>query len=374
MAELTHVPFYEHFGIYPRLPGDDRTLVEDLFKRPARVTPDHIHVSQAGAVQQADLLFLPQDGPYQYALVAVDLATRACDAEPLTSKTAKEVLDAFKKMYIRGPLTIPQRLELDGGSEFKSTVGKFFRDRGTVVRTSVPGRHTQQAMVENLNRILGTAIFKRQIAEELVTGKQATAWVKDLPKFIALINAKLTRAPPPPIDPDTPPRTESRYILDEGQKVRVRLDRPQSVLGEKLSGPFRAHDIRWSPSVHQIEQVLMYPGQLVRYLVSGIPNASYSAAQLQVVDGRAAPSSPHPAALVAELVRREPELRPAPRRSTRLAGETSRTAQPASAAAGPADDGTVGSTTGIDASTTGPRRSGRIRGSASGSTTSRGTR
>ena len=357
-AQPKRVPFYDHYGIYPRLPADDRTLVEDLFKRPPRITPDHIHVSVAGAVQQADLLALPQDGPFKYALVAVDLATRACDAEPLKSKTAKEVLDAFKKMYLRGPLTIPQRLELDGGSEFKSAVGKFFRDRGTFVRTSIPGRHRQQAMVENLNRILGTAIFKRQIAEELATGKQATAWVKDLPKFVELINAKLVREPPPPIDPSAKSFTGTKtpYILPEGQLVRVRLDRPQSVLGEKLGGTFRAHDIKWDPKPRAIVQTLIYPGEVIRYLVDGIPSASYSASQLQVVESQGPTTIPP-----AELVRREPELQPAPRRSARLASSEatpSRTRSKASAAAPSAAE----SSPGTDASTAGPRRSTRIRG------------
>ena len=358
-ARPEHVPFYEHFGIYPRLPGDDRTLVEDLFKRPARGVPDHIRVSVAGAVQQADLLFLPQDGPYKYALVAVDLATRACDAEPLRGKTAKEVLEAFKKMYLRGPLTIPQRLELDGGSEFKAEVGRFFRDRGVFVRTSVPGRHTQQAMVENLNRILGVAIFKRQIAEELATGEQSTAWVKDLPRFIGLINEKLRREPPPPIDPAAKSYTgtKSKYLLPEGQLVRVRLDRPQSVLGEKLSGPFRAHDIKWDTKPRAIVQTLIYPGQLVRYIVDGIPNASYSASQLQAVDARESPSIPP-----RKIVAREPESLPAPRRSKRLATSAATPAQPASAPAGPADASSGDSSPSTAASTAVPRRSTRIRG------------
>ena len=309
-------PFYEHYGIYPRLKEDKRTLVEELFKRPPKITPDHIHVSVAGAVQQADLLHLPLDGKFEYALVAVDLATRACDAEPIPDRSAASTLAAFKTMYERGPLTIPQRLELDGGSEFKAEVGKFFRDRKVTVRVSVPGRHRQQSMVENLNRILGNAIFKRQIAQELATGEQSVEWVSDLPKFIGLINAKLVRAPPPEIPPDAPMSTgmRSKYILAIGTRVRVRLNRPQSVLGEKLHGTFRAHDIKFDPVIRTIVVPLLIPGSIIRYMVSGIKNASYSESELQVV------SDPEP---IPDKVKRTPEPGPTLRRSERIRLRTS---------------------------------------------------
>eukprot|EP00043_Microstomoeca_roanoka_P010195 m.97071 g.97071 ORF g.97071 m.97071 type:complete len:79 (-) comp14815_c1_seq2:1164-1400(-) len=61
----------------------DNTLTKDLMQRP---TPDkgankpHITVEGKGT-HQMDLLELPNDNGYRYALVIVDVATRACDAE-----------------------------------------------------------------------------------------------------------------------------------------------------------------------------------------------------------------------------------------------------------------------------------------------------
>ena len=78
------------------------------------------------AVEQADLLFLPKDEGYRYALVVVDVATRAMDAEPLKEKKTEAVLQAFRKIYARKYLKWPTKfLQVDSGSEFKSVVANF---------------------------------------------------------------------------------------------------------------------------------------------------------------------------------------------------------------------------------------------------------
>jgi len=62
-------------------------------------------------VHQADLLYLlPHDRPprsrktFKYALTVVDVASRYKEAEPLTTKEAKEVAAALERIYRRGPL------------------------------------------------------------------------------------------------------------------------------------------------------------------------------------------------------------------------------------------------------------------------------
>ena len=72
--------------------------------------PKHIprpifDVTVPNEVHQADLLFLPHDRPgrgrklYKYALTVVDVASRYKEAEPLTTKEAKEVADALESIY-----------------------------------------------------------------------------------------------------------------------------------------------------------------------------------------------------------------------------------------------------------------------------------
>jgi len=53
------------------------------------------------ATAQADLLFLPHDKGYKYALVVVDLGSRLVDAEPLKTKDAATVRDACKAVFAR---------------------------------------------------------------------------------------------------------------------------------------------------------------------------------------------------------------------------------------------------------------------------------
>ena len=89
-------------------------------------------VSIPKKVHQADLLFLPHDKLLRgrkvdkYALTVVDVASRYKEAEPLTSKDSGEVAKAFVAIYKRSPLTWPEILQVDPGSEspkkWKSTI------------------------------------------------------------------------------------------------------------------------------------------------------------------------------------------------------------------------------------------------------------
>ena len=64
--------------------GEDN-IVTNLTKAPKKDKGVNMPNTLAGkkhAVHQMDLLFLPEDDGYRYALVVVDVATRAMDAEP----------------------------------------------------------------------------------------------------------------------------------------------------------------------------------------------------------------------------------------------------------------------------------------------------
>ena len=103
-----------------------------------------IIVWKANAVHQADLCQMPMDPlSFFYFLTVIDVATRKLDAEPLKTKTAFEVLNAFKRIYSRNYLCHPTvRLEVDSGSEFKSVVLDYFVNiLHVVVKVGQPGRH-----------------------------------------------------------------------------------------------------------------------------------------------------------------------------------------------------------------------------------------
>jgi hypothetical protein len=111
---------------------------------------------------QADLLFLPNDGGYVYALVVVDVGTRLCDAVALKSKDADSVIGAFKTIYNRKILSMPKNITVDSGSEFKGDVKKYLENGGVSVKVGKVARHRQVAIAEKRNQFIGTIIHKIQ--------------------------------------------------------------------------------------------------------------------------------------------------------------------------------------------------------------------
>ena len=98
--------YYDDFD--PKQLPKQKLKKQIIYKLYKRVKKDkgknmpHYRVEDPGIVASADLLFLPHDNGYKYALVVVDNATRKVDAEPLKNKTAEAVLKAFVKIFNRG--------------------------------------------------------------------------------------------------------------------------------------------------------------------------------------------------------------------------------------------------------------------------------
>jgi hypothetical protein len=263
-----------------------KSIADQLLTRPKRDTEDetpHIQVSGKNIVQQADLLFLSNDMGFKYCLVVVDLGSRLTDAEPLKSHTASAVLNGFKKIYARKILKIPERLEVDPGSEFKGVTKKYFEDNGTYIRYGKAGRSRQQALVERRNQTIGNILLKKQLEKEISTNKVNKQWKKELPSIIKSLNKSYKIKEFEPVS-EVPIITKSNSeILMEGDKVRVVLDKPEDYFGNKLPGSFRSADIRWSKKVHTIETVLLRPGYPPMYIVKGLPHVSYTKKQLQKI-------------------------------------------------------------------------------------------
>eukprot|EP00035_Acanthoeca_spectabilis_P017550 m.368825 g.368825 ORF g.368825 m.368825 type:complete len:200 (+) comp16670_c0_seq3:216-815(+) len=167
--------------------GDQDNIVTNLTKVPLKdkgVNATKFNVHTKNSVHQADLLFLPNDNGYRYALVVVDVVTRSMDAQQLKTKTPTEVVKAFKAIYKRKYLSFPKNfLHVDPGTEFKGATKDYFQSKGCIVRVGRAGRHQQQAYVEKANSYIGKAIMKRQTAQELATCETSREWVADLPKW-----------------------------------------------------------------------------------------------------------------------------------------------------------------------------------------------
>lgn len=92
------------------------------------------------------------------------------DAEPIEDKKAEMVTEAIARIYKRGPLTYPNRMETDPGSEFKGAFAAHMQSKNIEVRYGLKGRHRQQSMVESRNHTLGYALNLRMAMIEEVTG------------------------------------------------------------------------------------------------------------------------------------------------------------------------------------------------------------
>jgi hypothetical protein len=267
-----------------------RALVDELFRRPPREPKrkgiNTIYTARKpNQIQQADLLFLPEDDGYKYLLVVVDLFDRHVEVEPLKSKDAAAIKSAMIDIYNNTDIKHPAVLQVDSGKEFMGVFKTYMTKLGTKIRYGIPGRHKQQSLAERVNGIIGKEIFKRQIARELKTGKVNKEWLDDIDDIVDTINDKFRatnakRFSQIKRDDFVKPTRYERDILPIGTKVRIKLDEPQDIFGKKLPGKFRAGDIRWSKKIYTITDFILKPGMSVHYLVDGIDNASFSRYEL----------------------------------------------------------------------------------------------
>ena len=245
------------------------------------------------AILQADLIYLPDDKGFRFALVCVDINTGYTDAEPIKERDAETTLKAFKKITSREPLKDAPRyvLQTDGGSEFKGVFHTYVIKKGIAHRYGKAGRSRQQAVVEQRNKIIGRALFYRMTAQELITDQDSKQWTKRLPTLIKVINMyhkeKNDRKKKKKKEKDSlPPSVDNNTILlSVGQPVRVILDKPLSTFGQQISGNnFRATDIRWSRKISYITNILLNGGQPPLYQLDDKVAPAYTRNQIQPVD------------------------------------------------------------------------------------------
>lgn len=279
--------------------GVQKSAIHETPPKEKKLEMPSTNVYVKNAVHQADLLFLPDDQGYKYALVVVDLHTGLTEAEPLKGKTPNVVSQALDKIYARKVLDYPNRLETDPGTEFKGSFPAFLEAKNVEIRHGKTGRHRQQAVVESRNGVLAEALNLRMSGLEQISGQTSRLWVDYLPKVITAINnnlpvkSKVDRADQ--IDKKTgklkyPFEVGGGQMLEEGTQVRVILEQPKDyVSGKTLHGRFRKGDARWDKEIRTIKQVIMRPDQPIMYLVSDpkhddqVEKVGYTRKQLQVV-------------------------------------------------------------------------------------------
>ena len=260
-----------------------------LYKKPKKDKGRNIPTMQdiePKAVCQADLIYLPDDKDYKYALVVVDVSTGLTDAEPLKERNADTVLTAFKKIRAREPLKNSPTyvLQTDSGSEFKGVFAKYIASLGITLRYGAVGRSRQQAIVEARNKTIGQALFYRMTGQEILTEEESKHWIKRIKEVIKDINKNQKDKKPNRKVLNEPYIPDNTIILSVGQPVRVMLDKPLDTFHNKLHGNFRATDIRWSRKIHKISNIIIDNDNPILYQVDNKPSPAYTYNQLQIVD------------------------------------------------------------------------------------------
>ena len=300
--------------------GVDDTYTK-LYRRPTRAdemtkVKDQIPLIE-GYNEMMDVLHLPTDKfGYNKLLVVVDIATDAFDIEKMRGETGDESLIAFNKILNRGIIKFPYASILtDGGSSFKGNFHKYFYDRGVHHRVARPGRHHQLSNVDNLCRQLGDIFNGIMNKKEVETGKQSKAWTHAIDEVREKLNkyrrSRGMKMPKDitkyeyPIFDNLKPKMKSenksslKYVDDEreqeykvikpkykeGDMVNVLLEEPRTILGKKQpTKNFRMGDLRLEKRKREIMKVLYYSGpNHYRYLIEGLPNASYTEQELKQV-------------------------------------------------------------------------------------------
>ena len=278
-----------------------------LYRRPLKAD-EQTHIKDNvpiidGYNYMADILHLPTDKfGFNKLLVIVDIGSDAFDIEKMKGETAKETLNAYKKLLTRNIIKLPYASMLtDGGSSFQSEFHKYLYDNGVDHRTAIAGRHHQLSNADNLCRQLGDLFNAVMNQKENETGKQSKAWVSSIDivreklnefrkKQLKLKLAKkgssfpvdLNKFEYPIFDSVNTSNKKIKYVPPKfkiGEMVHVLYNEPRKFNrnqnGENVkqnTKNFRMGDLRLSIKKYKIIQVLYYSGNPpYRYLLDGYP-------------------------------------------------------------------------------------------------------
>jgi hypothetical protein len=235
---------------------------------------------------------MPEDKGYKYILVVVDCYDGKLDAEPLKNKDQQTVLKAFKEIFKRKILKPPLIITTDSGTEFKGIVKDYLKSLKVNITYALTGRHRQVSTVERANLKIGSILLKRMASQELITGEQSNHWIDDLKLLVEVLNEHKKKPLKKEISEDPIATSYTGNLLTIGTRVRYLLDFPiNTVDNKRLYGKFRSSDIKWSPSIHRIKEVLLKPGYPPMYQIDK-DNVARTKQQLQVIKGDEKPPDP----------------------------------------------------------------------------------
>lgn len=266
--------------------GVDKTKTAvKLVNAPPVINKSSFKVFMGNIVVQADLIYMPENKGKNFILTVVDVASRACDAEPLAGRTAEDVCEGFDVIFKRKNIKPPKYLYTDPGTEFKNEIfHDHMKSYNVIVRHSMTARKNQMGIVEYYNHIITKVLGTKMTSAEIESHEANNDWVDALPLLITELN-KEKREQTIGDFLKMPIFTKNEKLLEIGDYVHVRLQQPKdTVTGQKLNGNFRNGDQKFDEKVSEISFISIRPGQPVRYTVNGMNNVTFLRSELLLAD------------------------------------------------------------------------------------------
>ena len=261
---------------------ENQVIYQIYLPAPRNIIRNSFLEDTPNALHQADLLFLPHDEGFKYCLTVIDVASRYKAGRPLKSKKSSDVAEALHSIYDNStPLTWPNRMMTDSGTEFKAEFHDMLMKKNVVHDVAPKGMHRRQAFVERFNRTLAEKLFTVQYAKELLKearkekNVRSREWVADLQTIITELNNTPTRMinlkPVDAMNMKTVPvkRTKKDEVILElspEQKVRYLLE-PGEAENDTVR---RATDPIWSMRMYDIEYVSKSEHGYYMYHLDGV--------------------------------------------------------------------------------------------------------
>ena len=136
-------------------------------------------IDETFGVDLVDMGFSKDENkPYKFLFTCIDCFSKYAWAYPLKSKSAEDVLEAFKEVFKD---RIPQNVWVDEGKEFVNNKLKAFFEKHNVNMYHTYGDH-KSAMVERFNRTLKTNMWREFKVQD------NRKWVHLLPQLLKTYN------------------------------------------------------------------------------------------------------------------------------------------------------------------------------------------
>lgn len=256
----------------PKLKNE--SVIKALYTRPTKekIYPTY-QIHKPNVLHEIDVLYFTNDNGYKYILSVIDVYNSLAEARPLKTLTMTEIMKQLDDIYIKSKcLNDPKILQAD--SEFNNVrFHKYCEKNNIKLKITEPYHHRQNSHVERLNQSIQKILWEHQLDKEIETKQINTSWVGLLKSVITHINSERLKS----LDDNYMKKnvkwtnqikltSKTPTLIQNGTDVRIKLDEPETIQGEKLHGKFRKVDTKWKyKPTYKVVDSLLTPNTVPLY-------------------------------------------------------------------------------------------------------------